>query len=479
MATIRLNSGSLLSEKHDGEIPSALERKARLVYEGTFDSMDGEVEVTNEDLQRLVDNHNSLFSKLKRMALQGDVPVAHCPPMQLDHSTSARDTVGRVIGELSLGDYTDEDGTAKKAVFGVVRFLGKENVEKAIDGRWAQLSVGADFAAGKLSELSVTPFPAAANASLLSKKIKLAEGEDMNDKLKKHLMENCKMSAEEADKAIGHMRKHLMDADKSDEKAADEKLSKATDDEVKEHLARYTKHLEDEKTKDTDKAKIQMSRLAALKVKSTELLAKSEGTTLASARVAINSRLTRLKASAKITPAEMKKIDIDHLAKSEDKVVDAVLKSYEDREPVIMTGLTGTTKATNITMMKKAEMENLEREMRANMSLKKLQAEHEAEDGSPSKKLEEGKAAEAKIDMTPHMAIKNHMSHLLKLLEEGKIDDAKAHMQKLADGAEVETPAASEEAEKELSALRKEIVNLRGEIVEMSKLIDEVSAGTV
>ena len=97
MKRIQLFSGELddkiVSSKEDS---SQLEKKVMLVYTGKFNSLDGEVEIKDEDIEKLASNHNGMLASLKRLAV-GDVPVKHYPPLQLDHSTSAKDTVGRLI----------------------------------------------------------------------------------------------------------------------------------------------------------------------------------------------------------------------------------------------------------------------------------------------------------------------------------------------------------------------------------------------
>ncbi len=89
------------------------ERPALLVYAGKFQSLDGEVEVTPEHLQRLVAAHNGSFAAFTKLE-NGEYPLKHYPPIQLDHSTSARDTVGRLIGDIYLGEY-DVNGSKMDA----------------------------------------------------------------------------------------------------------------------------------------------------------------------------------------------------------------------------------------------------------------------------------------------------------------------------------------------------------------------------
>jgi hypothetical protein len=157
------------SKLEEGQMPARLEKRCLLVYPGVFQSMDGEVEITDEKLQKLASNHNSTLKSLARMAEGAGLPMKACPPIQLDHSTSAKDTVGRLIGDLEVAPHTLDDGSQVSALFGRALILGKDNVEKVMDGRWTHLSIGADLEEGKLSELTITPFPAAAQASLLSK----------------------------------------------------------------------------------------------------------------------------------------------------------------------------------------------------------------------------------------------------------------------------------------------------------------------
>lgn len=152
------------------EVPSSLDKKAMLVYAGEFESMDGPVEVSPETLHSIAASHNTLIARLKQLAGLDEIPVRKCPPIQLDHSRSARDTVGRLVGNLEVSEHEKEDGTKVPALFGTLRILGRENVEKVLDGRWSELSIGADFEEGRVVELTITPFPAAAEAAMLAKK---------------------------------------------------------------------------------------------------------------------------------------------------------------------------------------------------------------------------------------------------------------------------------------------------------------------
>ena len=142
---VRLLSGEFdESEVKAAEDGVSVDKKCMLVYSGDFESMDGPVSIKDEDIDTLASNHNSVMKKMGRLA-EGVTPMKFSPPIQLDHSTSAKDTVGRLVGDLEVGTYKMEDGKEVKALYGTARILGKENVDKVMDGRWTHLSIGADL----------------------------------------------------------------------------------------------------------------------------------------------------------------------------------------------------------------------------------------------------------------------------------------------------------------------------------------------
>lgn len=118
-------------------------KKARIFYTGTHK---GRV-YTKEDMKRIVDNFDP----------------AEGIPLQLDHSKSAKDTIGypRTM-ELS------SDG---KEIYSNIEILGKDNVEKVRLGLWKKLSAGLSLKLPemKADHVAVTPFPALSSATLFSK----------------------------------------------------------------------------------------------------------------------------------------------------------------------------------------------------------------------------------------------------------------------------------------------------------------------
>lgn len=89
-------------------------KPARLFYVGKHKGRD----YTKPDLARIVQNFNP------------DEEI----PLQLDHSKSARDTIG-----FPRKVWLSEDGTE---IHGDLEFRGKDNVEKVRLGLWKKLSIG-------------------------------------------------------------------------------------------------------------------------------------------------------------------------------------------------------------------------------------------------------------------------------------------------------------------------------------------------
>lgn len=435
---VRLYSAAMENGGTVDEKTGHLDKKVMMVYTGKFESMDGPVEIKDEDIEKLVSNHNAKFAKLSRLA-DGQPDLKNCPPLQLDHSTSARDTVGRLVGELSVGQYQPDGGVALKAMYGTARFLGKDNIEKVQDGRWSHVSMGADLEKHELSELTVTPFPAAANASLLAAK-KLAEEKNKPEGKMTHKEMSEKMSE------YAKCKKHLMDEKKMSEEDADKHLESAPDDEKKklaqEHddkEAKMAKEANDEKDKE-------LKRMAGFKDHKAKMIALKKGMVeqsgkiqLAQKRLTVVTRLTKLRADGKVTPAEIKSLNIEELSGKSDEVINAALQTYEKREPVIDPGLYGTTKALTASQLqsrlKGINMHREELQTRLNMPSKREEAlkqlkeldEKEAEFkrlglAVPGEHQPGGGGEEAKFEAL--------WGHMKGLLDGGKHDEAKEHLRK-------------------------------------------------
>ncbi len=362
---------------------AVLDRDIAMVYVGVFQSMDGEVEITADHLHKLAKNHNA---RLDRLSLDGsETPMRDLPPIQLDHTTSAKDTIGRVIGKLRVESIDiNKNGKPVPTLLGKGRFIGAENCTKASDGRWTNVSIGADLEEGVLKELSVTPFPAAPNASLLSaakQGTTMPMPDEMKKRCRKFLTEEKKLSEEDADKKMAALSDE--DAKKlSEEVDEDEKKKKlaADDDEEKKKLAAE----EDEKKKlarasdddpEEDDKKKEKKELAAKKAKIVTLMAAASETVrlakMEARRGTVTSRLSRLRAEQRITPAQEKNLHDLKLAEASDEAMTLAFKVLESAEPVVHVGQLGSIKVLDLSSagnaMKQARLSETEADMKANM----------------------------------------------------------------------------------------------------------------
>lgn len=557
--------------------PGKLLKRALLVYEGEFESMDGPVEVNRNDLDLLATNHNAQIAHAIRLAGEGaEVPMKEYPPLQLDHSTSAKDTIGRLVGEIEVHPYIRKDGKEVMAAYGNVLVLGAENIEKVQDGRWTHLSVGVDFEKGRFSELTVTPFPAAPEASLLSKTgDKISKTGDKMNRLAKWskdsgmaygYLANCevadsedqkyflvigqeergsnewiwavglsssgeivasnetnsvsqaKSAAESAAKSRGaklsiimswkklkkgelmdtkkkeKLKKHLMEKEKLSAEDAEAKLSKLMEDEEGEEMKKLAAEVDEEEKKlaaeEAEKAKLaaeevekaekeqKQAKMAAAKETlsrlSSDFRKSAETVNLAAKKGSILTRLSKLRAEAKVTPAEIKKMDLDKLSKEGQAVIDAVLKTYEDREPVIMVGAMGSLKAENIgNLSKPTRMSRLEEETRANMSLLKGTIKDDKTKRLAEMPLE---PVNIHIDTSPHVdESETEYNEMSRLLDEGKIAEVKEKMKKwmkksMSYGSSSEAQLSSVETEKQISSLAESAKRMQTQFEELHKL---------
>lgn len=601
MPKVRLLSGSFEGEAVNAADNLSMEKAAMLVYEGKFESMDGDVTVTKEHIALLAKNHNEELVKL------GDNPLPKdCPPIQLDHSPSAKDTVGRLIGPLVVGEYK-----GKAALFGRMKILGAENVEKVKDGRWTHLSLGADLEAGKLNELTITPFPAAQNASMLGKfrlmeknyrdftyyvekakdgtysagmqwdsgsgwydeqanfdseakatsyikkciddewkrngKIyqgdldklstrmelsqwqrtdsgkklwvtavstktgkaeswgankredgqydvhregkvggqagtemearrilqmiaddngyRLTGGKVDKEKMKKHLMEKEKLSAEDADKKLASLSQEDSD-----------KLWGDVDAEEKKKLAADS----DAESKDADKK--DAAELTAARKKEFIKLTKGFRTdavkmSLDNRKVHLSAKLDGLRLKAKITPAEIKKVDLDKMAKLSEEAVNAVFESYESRQPVILIGQFGDAKAEPVgDMLDAAKNKTMIREMASSMRFSRkmlASAFPTSMDGNKegAKTVDMSGTSmdkDAQTDMS-RVDVHSHLCHMHRLMSEGKHEEAMAHCAKMMAHFE-KSPSIADENPTHLSSVAENFKKLENQYETLVKL---------
>jgi hypothetical protein len=487
--------------------PGVLERDAVFCYEGVFIDMDGnKVKVTADKLGRLAENHNRGYQMALAEAVAAgktEVDPAQCPPIQVDHSTSGWDTVGRVFGLLRLVDgYVPRAGSRPvTALVGPARFLGEDNCERASDGRWATLSTAADFEEGQFTELTVTPFPAAKSAKLLAEGKEKGDPKMDKEKLKRHLTECKKMSAEDADKHLAALsdddqKKLAAEADDEDKKKfaaekdeADKKLA-AEKDEADKKLAAE----KDEKEKEAKLAAERsagVTRLATVKT-GVVRLAKEMRTNFAASRLeskkqGIITRLSNLRAQAKITPAEIKKIDIVKLAAKSEPELTSFFEGYDSRETVILVGQQGSAKAEPVARLAKQHAQRSSKQERLSsmpFTARAVGKKYgvEVDDNGNVKpfvsRLAEGQqeqpsgAPTSAVDHGDRLAsLNSRFAEACKMMDEGKREDAMRHLKDWmmtthSGGAEL--PA---EAGVRMSALAEHSKKLENQFEELVKLV--------
>lgn len=489
MPTVSLKSGSLfdtgvlVNPGTQAVVGGYRDRLSLIVYAGKFAASTGDVTVTEEDLKRLVENHNQ---RIKGFGAN----IMKFPPIQLDHSRSASDTVGRLIGELQLGEHTLDDGSKVLAVLGVARFLGKENVEKADDGRYGSLSIGADFSTGFLQELTVTPFPAAADASLLTDPGKTKGDPPMWDdekkaKLKKYLTGVKKMSESDADQYVA---KCEADKGEGDKLSAESDEHEKKEKEEAEKLAAADAEKKEAELKAAQAVKV--AQLTAAKNSIAELSTKFENSIktarLAAAKGSIVTRFSKLRAQAKITPAEIKKTNIDELAASSPAEIEAVMKSYENREPVILVGQLGTIKALSLADIgqkkKHADTAKLESQILANMPSLSGAARQRAEAELEAAK-KDAQGPQIKVDNDPDANMAYFSAEYDKLCKLMETDIAAAKLQLKGWLTKVSTLAGSDDhadsgstdAQVQIAALAKTVEELHTGFSELKNITTQLA----
>lgn len=526
-----------------------------LVYCGKFDSMDGPVEITEVIIDRLIRSHNDRMDAVlakRNSEDQDELEVTKgMPPLQVDHSTSAHDTVGRCVGRLFKAPFKNSDGIEVTALMiDKIRILGKDNMERVRDGRWANLSIGADLEAGTLNEVSITPFPAAPNATILKKfasgvfdatdiwamffghacsfkatstlrngnsakaqfneeepatgfamelenwgpfknvkqveinggmwlvtadfnlsfkgsRGEISKGANMHEKLKKHLMEHEKLSEEDAEKMAAKMASHLkkMEGDDAEKKMSDmdtSQMSKLSDDVKEEDKKLAAEGADDEKEKEEKKAD-----MAAAKSAFTKMSAGLKSARLTAKKVALSAKLSSLRSKAKITPAEIKKMDIDKLAASSDEVIAATLSAFENREDVIDPRVHGSSQAVNLAKLSKdARLARLEAETKKDMGLPLDEKEKKSLSEEAPAKAEKAEMSEEKHE--------EYMKHLHKMLE--GYDQRDAVMSKIKEMMESQyNPVGEVKEPAQMSALAETVSQLQNNFQELVALFGKVT----
>lgn len=300
---------------------------------------------------------------------------------------------------------------------------------------------------------------------------KLQEAEE--ERLAKHLQEKEELeSEEEAKEKLAKMTEEEKSelAAECDEK---EKLAEG-EDEDKDKLS-TEENAPDDAVNDPGKkldpateapiGEAKMKRMAA------DFRKRSSETRLAIAQLKIKNRLSQLRASAKITPAEMKKINIARLAQESEATQKAVLESYANREDVIPTGVLGARQAANIAEIEKsARMVALEEETRSHFkSLPKKAGQRRLTLLSNAEEMPDSASLSGDVD--------KDYEHLCALIDGDSKEEAKenlrAFLSEIRAGRYKGLQDGAGDDEKQLSSLSENLTMLQNNFEDIIKMVGQ------
>lgn len=398
---IHMDGGSSLDNE------SLVVRKAILVHAGPegepieFQSGDGPIKFDTKRIQTIVDVHQNHLDKLSKEYGGSDkIPMGAFEPILDSHADDSNDRIiGRLTGALKfeIRDVPKVGKNVPCVVAEGITFLGKDTVDRVKDGRIYHLSIGINENDNSLGETSTVVQPAAPGAMLLKHGAKkpVIGGLNMSDQLKR-------------------MQAHA--------------TRLATLSEVKKTLTSMT-----QKTEEAQKLMKLNSR-------------KGE----------INSRLSALCKSAKLTPTEYKLLvdgdKLTRMASMDSEALELSLSIFEARQaPVIHVGQVGSTAAGDamefgkdlIRQKDQIEVKRLNAETKKDMvkmsgkkNLFKGLEEGSDEEGSKDMSGPKESAVSPEKDEVPSKEgskdMSHHLSEMGKHLASGDVEKAKECHAKMA-----------------------------------------------
>jgi len=146
--------------------------KARILRAGTFTSGVNGItfKITNEDVIKTKDAYNGKFKEFVKNLFRGKEPLYNEDLIQLDpvcceHRVDDEYVAGRIIGKL----FIENDDTDKISwLCANLEVLGKENVDKVIDGRRKAVSINFNTETHELIEVSFVAHGAVSGACIMS-----------------------------------------------------------------------------------------------------------------------------------------------------------------------------------------------------------------------------------------------------------------------------------------------------------------------
>jgi len=280
----QLDSGSISKSKSLASKEKGLIKKALLCRTGTFSGMYGEVTVTKEMLEGIMERY---ISDKANPTNQHDYA-----PILLNHDRNVELVQGRLLADgMSVEKWKEIDGKMTFGLFGNLRIDEEDAIKKVETGKYAQLSISFDEETYEFFEVSFVAVEAARGSIVLEHKKQNPKG-------------GSKMAKNKNIATLSKKHTALMGVISDGRKKRKAALSK---------MISQIEKLEGE--------------LVTLEKKSNEIA-------LSIKAGHIKGKLNALVRQDKVNPVELKAMDFKTLAAMPEVAITAVLAAYETRKPM-------------------------------------------------------------------------------------------------------------------------------------------------
>ncbi len=189
----------------------------------------------------------------------------------------------------------------------------------------------------------------------------------------------------------------------------------------------------------------------------------------------VNTRLSVLRSQGKITPAEIKKMDVTKLASLSAEACEAALSTFDLREPVVNFGASaGSVKADAIDKVaRQYRLKRIELESRLNMPSKRAEAQALLARLTEDEKKEMSRMEDKEEEPSKGMLTKVSFDELCKMLEDkDRHEELKKHLKHFVDihGDSTDTHMSGSD-DKRMSALANSQAELQNKFEELCSIV--------
>lgn len=309
-------------------------KRALVCHTGNFDGMNGPVKVSAELLELIAAKYKS-----DRVSPTNENDYA---PILVNHDRLVENVKGRILPDnMEVAEWKPIEGVMQMGLFADLRVDDPEAQANVESGKFAQLSISFDEETGELFEVSFVAVPAAREAIVLKKGAK-----------------------------------HMGDTRLTQLAAKHKNLAAFVKESRKTRKAILSTLIKDQKS---------------LMTEITELQEKSSGIALAVKKSQIKAKFTEFVRGGKMTPKELKDLDMSELATLSESAMKVVLASYSAREvssDVVQHGQTGARSVkVDLSPESMREAIKLQREGKGSISLADKEGEENIEKDDDKKKI--------------------------------------------------------------------------------------------